>query len=125
MTLLSKIGAEILKGIAIVSGLIPVAEMASPSNAGVIQVVSQDLTQVANIITSVEAAGQAVNLPGPQKLQMAAPQVAQVILQSAMLVNHKISNPALFTQGSTKIADGMADVLNSLNPDGITITNKS
>lgn len=115
MNLLAKIGSIILKVTEIVAGFAPVAEAAFPSEASKVQVVSQDLSQIASIITQIEAAGQALQLAGAQKLTAAAPLVAQVILQSSVLVNHTIASSDLFKQGSQKIADGMADVLNSLH----------
>jgi hypothetical protein len=122
MTFLSKLGAALLKGIGIVSGLLPIVSQAFPG--GVINTVSKDLSQIAEIITSVEAAGQALQLAGDKKLEAAAPLVAQVILQSSMLVNNKIKDPALFMAGCTKIASGMADVLNSLHEDGVQVVDK-
>lgn len=123
MTLLQKIGSFILKGIEIVSGLLPIAT--TTTNQGVVATVSADLAQVANIIVAAEAAGQAIQASGAQMLTMAAPQVAQVILSSAILANHKISNQALFTTGCQSIASGMADVLNSLDPSSVTVTSKT
>jgi hypothetical protein len=123
MTLLQKIGSYILKGIEIVSGILPM--VTTTTNQGVVATVSADLAQVANIIVSAEAAGQAISASGAQMLTMAAPQVAQVILSSAILANHKISNTALFNTGVSSIASGMADILNSLDPSSVTVTSKT
>ncbi len=117
MKFLTKFGQAFLKGIQIVTGFAPLAASVAPNEAGVIQTVSQDLTQIAHIITQVVVIGQALSLPGPQKLTAAAPLIAQVLLQSSMLAGHKINDEALFTAGAKKIADGMADCLNSLHPD--------
>ncbi len=120
---LKKFGQVALKVTEAVAGLAPIAQAIYPKAAGEIQVVSQDLKQVADIIMQVEAVGQALQLPGQQKLVASAPLVAQVILRSSLLANHKIENPTLFQQGAQKIADGMADILNSLE-DKVESVNK-
>lgn len=123
MTLLKKIGDFIVRGIQILAGFSPIAQAALPNQTGIIQTVSQDLAQVANIIVTAEAMGTALGQPGSMKLVMATPMVAQIILQSSILAGHKVANGPLFTAGAQKIADGMADVLNSLHEDGVTATN--
>jgi hypothetical protein len=115
MTFLKKLGQIILKATEIFAGFAPIVQTEFPGLSGTVQTVSNDLAQIANIVVAVEAAGQSLNIPGADKLKAAAPQVAQIILKSALLVNHKIANPDLFQQGSTKIADGVADILNSLH----------
>jgi hypothetical protein len=124
MKFLTKLGQIILKGVEIYTGFEPIAAMAFPGQADKLQVVSRDLSEIATIVTQVEGVGQALQLAGPQKLQAAAPLVAQAILQSSILVNHTIADPVLFNQGAQKIADGMADVLNSLH-DNIQTTSKT
>jgi hypothetical protein len=118
LTFLKKFGEYILKGLQIVTGVAPVIATVvtaqSPENAGKVQTGLTDLSAIASIIQNVEAFGQALSLAGADKLKAAQPLVAQMILQSALLANHKIANAALFTQGTTKVADGMADILNSL-----------
>ena len=115
MNFLARIGGIILKVTEVVTGFAPILETALPGQKANIQVVSKDLAQIANIITEVEAIGQVLSIPGVDKLKSAAPLVAQTILQSSILVNHTINDSVLFKQGCTKIADGMADVLNSLH----------
>jgi len=121
---LSVLGQLILKGGQIVGLFAPAIEQVLPKSSGVVNTVSADLAQIANIVSDVEVAGQALKTPGPGKLTAAAPLVAQVILQSSMLAGHKVAQPDLFNQGATSIASGMADILNSLHPNGITTTNK-
>lgn len=125
MGFLAKIGVIALKASQVIMGFAPVAAMAYPSQAGTIQTISQDSAQIANIIQTMEVAGQALQIKGPDKLKAATPLVAQVVLQSAVLANHKIAQPELFKQGTQKIADGWADVLNSLKEDGIQTTDKT
>lgn len=121
MRFLKKFGSIALQVTQAAIGLAPLAQKIYPGAAGEIAVVSQDLAQVAGIILQVEAVGQALTLSGPQKLQAAVPLVSQVILQSALLANHKIDDAAKFSAGCQKIADGMVDLLNSLEPKVETI----
>ena len=120
MTLLSKIGSILLKVSQIVIGIAP---FIPATQQGVFQIVSKDLEQISAIIIQAELFGQALELKGSAKLTAATPAVAQIILQSSILANHKIANQELFKQGCTKITDGMADVLNSLN-DSVDTVNK-
>lgn len=124
MKFLTRIGAIILKGIEIYAGFAPIIQTAFPGFQDKVQVLSNDLVEIANIIVQVESFGQALAIPGPQKLIAATPAVSQIILRSAILANHSIADPILFKQGCTKIADGMADVLNSLD-DKIPTQNKT
>jgi len=124
MSFLKKLGAAVLKGTAIVAGFAPMF-VTSDQSAAVVNTVSADLAQISLVISEIEAVGQALNLKGPDKLIAAAPQVAQVILQSAMMAGKKIENEALFAAGSKKIADGMADVLNSLHESGVETVSKA
>lgn len=122
MTLLAKIGSILLRATEIISGFGPLVSAVVPNSSGVVTAVESELSQISGVITSVEAIGQTLQIPGPQKLTAAAPLVAQVILQSSLLAHHKIANEVLFKQGATKIADGMADVLNSLHDTVETIS---
>ncbi len=111
-TLLSRIGSILLTATKIVTGIAPFIPSAQQ---GQYQIISRDLEQISAIIVQVELFGQALNLKGPDKLTAASPAVAQIILQSSILANHKIANEELFKAGCKKIADGMADVMNSLD----------
>lgn len=89
----------------------------------VVQAIPSDLQQGVSLIQLIEAAGQAAQLPGPQKLQMAAGPMAQIILQSAAFAGKKIANPDLFKQGAQKIADGLADCLNAVDESEVKAQN--
>lgn len=118
MKFLTQIGRAILTGATLVArfeGLIP---SSISSSVPVLAHIEDDVSKIANIIVNVEAIGQALNVPGSDKLKVAAPLVSQVILKSSILANHSIDNESLFTAGCTKIADGFADVLNSLKVKG-------
>lgn len=122
LTFLKKAGQIILEGAQIFTGFAPMVSAAYPKSAGAITTISKDLSQVADAVVQAEAIGQALNLPGAQKLQAATPLVAQIIIDSSILVGKQVAQPELFKQGSQKIADGMADVLNSLHADSATQT---
>src|SRR4051812_47529302 len=125
MTLLMKIGVAILKITQIVTGFGPLLSQLSPQNAGTIATVQSELAQLSGVIVTVKAIGQSLGIKGPDKLKAAGPLVAQVILQSSLMAHHQIDNPALFQQASTKIADGIADLLNSLKSSGVQTTDKA
>jgi hypothetical protein len=125
MKFLSKLAEYFTKGLQIVAVFAGVSAKILPGSVNTeIQVVSEDLKEIGQVIVDTEQVGVALALKGPDKLKAAAPKVADILLQSAMLANHKIENPTLFSQGATKIADGMADVINSLHADGIAVTSK-
>lgn len=117
MTFLKKLGSILLKVTEIAVGFSPIVQQLLPGSATTVATVSKDLAQIADIIVQAEAMGQALGQAGAQKLIAATPMVAQIILASSILANHKIANPGLFQQGCTSIASGMADVLNSLKDD--------
>ena len=117
MTFLKKLGQIIVSGLGIALGFLPTLQAALPNNAGTLQTVSKDLSELLNIIVSVEATGAALGLAGPDKLHAAAPQIAQVLLQSSALAGKPIANQPLFLQGCTDIASGLAEVLNAVHPD--------
>lgn len=107
----------VLKGISIATGFMPLIQGVAPNNTAVqntVATISDDLTKVAGIVTTVEAIGASLSLPGAQKLTAAAPLVAQVILQSEFVVGKKVKDEAKFKAGVASIASGMADVLSSL-----------
>jgi len=125
MKWLTLIGKIVLTGLSVVTGFGPMAAAMIPGTKDdkIIKQTEDTLAQVAQIIGMVEAIGQAATTPmaGPEKLKVAAPLVAQIIMSSSMLTQHKITDEVLFRQGCTSIASGMADVLNSLHgtPDTV------
>lgn len=92
-------------------------QQVSPAAGVIVGRVLDTSEKFTSIIKQVEISGQALSVPGPSKLLMAAPNIEQAILESAAIAGRKIANPTLFKQGATKIADGWADVLNSLHED--------
>lgn len=122
MTFLKKLGQILAQGTAVLMGFGPMVSALYPKTAGAIQTVESDLSQVAQIVALMEGAFQ-VPGSGVQKLQGATPLVAQIVLQSSMMVGHKIEKPELFKQGCQELASGMADILNALHPDGVSAQN--
>ena len=122
-TFLKKIGAGILQGLKIATNVLPTISQEIPATAGIIGKIQDGIDLIGGVIVSAEVMGQALNLPGTQKLTAAAPQVAQIILQSALLAGKKIADQAKFNAGCVKVADGFADILNSLSADEVkTVT---
>lgn len=121
MTFLKKLGLALAKGLAYVTAFAPVIEQVVPGSDKPIAVISADLTQMANVVASVEAAGVAISATGAQKLQMAIPAVAQVVLQSSVLVGKKIENADLFNKAASEYAQATVDLLNSLKADVVTV----
>lgn len=120
MKFLSKL-ASVAQKVGQVIGIFgPMIQMTVPSSGAVVGKIIDTSEKLTAVIVSAELSGQALGLPGPDKLKLAAPNIAQVILGSAAIAGRKIANPVLFTQGATKIGDGWADILNSLHEDEAT-----
>lgn len=115
---LKKFGQIVANIAGIATGLGPIFQASLPAQAGTIGKVESEIQQFADVIKNVEAVGQVLGLPGPDKLKAAAPLVAQVLLKSALMAGHEY-DPALLTSGATKIADGYADVVNSIKADKV------
>ncbi len=120
MTFLKKLGQVALRVGQIVIGIGPMISQA----AGVVQVVSRDISAIVQIIGYVEAIGAALNIAGPDKLKAAAPLVAQAILQSEVLVGKTIRDPDLFQKACTEYAQATVDLLNSLDASHVETVSK-
>jgi len=125
---LKKAGIIIGQVTQIVLGIGPLVAALTPSDKDdkAIPLIADSLAQIAGIITQVEAMAGVFDtpLPGTEKLKMATPMVAQIILQSAIMARQEIADPAKFKAGCASIASGMADVLNSLK-DNVSTVNKA
>lgn len=123
MTFLKKAGADILKIGSVVTGIQPyineagtIISAVAPASAPTVTKVESDLVQMNNVITNIEAVGQALTLPGPSKLQAAIPLVGQVISGSAFMVGKSIANQDLYNKAMQEFAQASADLANSLHP---------
>lgn len=113
MTFLKKLGQLALQITGIVLGLQEPIGNGQPAPA--LSPAVSDLLKIAQVIVSVEIAGQALNLAGPDKLKAAIPLVAQILSGSSFMAGHNISDPALYQVGIANIAAGMANILNSIH----------
>jgi hypothetical protein len=114
---LKKLGKGILTGAGYVAGFAPMIKQYTPDNVDrKIDLVVDTSTKISDIVKVSEVMGQALQVPGPDKLKAAAPLVAQILLQSDAFKSHKIKDPVLFQQAAVKIADGFADAWNSVDP---------
>jgi len=118
MGFLKKLGSIALKVTSLAVGFEPLVRASlSSGQDGKAELVFDRLEQVRDIIIQAEVFGQALSLTGANKLEAAAPAVANLILQSTIMSGRKIDNPDLFRHGSKQMAAGMADILNSLKDD--------
>lgn len=127
MSWLKKIGVVALQMTQAITGFGPLISAMIPGTRDdkLLATVQGELPKLLEIIASIEIAGAALNLPGAQKLEAAAPLFAQVILQSSAMAGKKIKDQVLFTKSVKEIASGMAGILNSLDEGGVKAENKA
>lgn len=125
MSFLKKLGMILAKGVEVIIGLEPIIAQIYPGAMGATSIVVSELTQMEQIIVNIETIGVALGTAGPDKLKMAAPLVAQVLLKSYALTNHSIADPVLFQQATVEFAQATVDFLNSLKADNIQTANKT
>lgn len=89
---------------------------------GIEQTAVTDLTQLGQVVLTVESIGAALATPtgglpltGAQKLAAAAPLVGRVILQSDLMTGKHIKDQALFTQAVSEFAQATVDLLNAID----------
>lgn len=113
---LKKAGQVLLKAEEMVVGFGPMAGAIYPQAAPVIQTVSADLQDIEKIVVQAEAMGQALGLPGAQKIKAAGPIVAQIVL-SRLVAGRKVKDQAAFAAACERLGGDIADVLNALDGD--------
>ena len=121
MTFLKKLGSILAQGIALATGVWPLVSGLFGSNIKTQQLgttVINDLTSIGQIVVQAEAIIQTPG-SGAQKLQAATPLVANIVKTSELVAGHKIQNETLFIQGCTDLTHAIAEILNSLSPDGV------
>ena len=122
MSFLKKIGQDIARFLGMALGFAPVVNQYLPASAqGTATRVEGDLTQIAGVVQMIEAGFAAISDPnaktGAQKLNAAAPSVAQIVhawLASGALGSRKVKDQAMFQKGTTDLTGAMAEILNSL-----------
>jgi hypothetical protein len=120
MTFLKKLGQIIaqLAGAAVGIGPIIAPFLGGGKTAAVVTTGINDLTAIAKLTLTIEAAFASVpNSTGAQKLQALVPLVSNIISTSEVVSGKKVADPATFTKGCTEVAQGMVDILNSISPD--------
>lgn len=120
MTFLKKLGSVLLKATQVIVGL-QQGGLIPAGAAGAVAKVVSDLEAIYAAVVQAEVMGQVLGTPGADKLRAVTPMVAQIILQSSIVANRKIANPALFSAGCAQIGAGMADILNSFDGEVKTV----
>jgi len=120
VSFLKKLGKILANAAAIAVGIGPVIQpfLGSGKAASIAGTVTNDLTQVAQIVTTVEAVIQTPG-SGAAKLAAAVPLVKGIIQSSELVIGKKVANEALFEQACTEYTQATVDLLNSLHPDGV------
>src|SRR6266436_2926563 len=121
VTFLSKLGGilgSIAPEVPVVTGILSLFIKGAKAQS-VIQTVQSDFGAALGVVSDAEAMGQALELPGAQKLIAASGPMARIILSSTAFAGLKIANPELFNQGAKKVADGFADCYNAVHPDAV------
>lgn len=120
MTFLKKLGQILAEAVALAAGLGPIIKpFLGSGKAGQIATTAiNDLTQIGQIVTTVEAVVQTPG-SGAQKLAAAVPLVKSIIQSSELVVGKKIANEALFEQACTEYTQATVDLLNSIHPDEV------
>lgn len=121
LTFLKKLGQVLAKAVTIEMGLGPVLAPFLGSAGPIVNKVENDLTQIAQLVTTVEAVIQTPG-SGAAKLTAAIPLVTSVISSSELLVGKKVANQALFTQACTEYTQATVDLLNSLDASAVKTT---
>ena len=117
LSFLKQLGIDIVKGAAGLAGLLPLFQKVVPAGvAAVVTTASTDLSEIAGIIVSIEAAGATLtpNMTGAQKLAAVTPLVLQAIYKSDLLNGKEIADLTVVTAGAEQIASGVVNILNGL-----------
>ena len=119
MTFLKKLGAFLAKAASLELGIGPLIQpfLGSAVLPGVSAGVN-DLTQVAQIATMVEAVNQTPG-SGAAKLAAATPLVLQVLRTSQAFSGKKIADEALAEKGASDVVSGIVEFMNAIHPDEV------
>lgn len=118
MTFLKKLGTILANVAGIAVGIGPIIQpFLGQGKAGQIEgTVVNDLTQISQIVTMVEAVVQTPG-SGAQKLAAATPLVLQILKTSQAFAGKKIANEALANEGAADVVNGIVKFMNAINPD--------
>lgn len=114
---LKKLGTILANGITIAAGIGPIIKpfVGSAVAAGIDTGIN-DLTQVAQIVTMVEAVNQTPG-SGADKLKAATPLVLQVLKTSQAFSGKKVADEALAEKGAADVVTGIVEFMNSIHGD--------
>lgn len=118
MRFLKKLGAILAKGAQIALGVGPILQPFLGSAAPIEQTVVNDLTQISQIVTMVEAVNQTPG-SGAAKLDAARPLVLQILRTSQAFAGKKIADEALAEKGAGDIVTGVVEFMNAIHPDEV------
>lgn len=114
MSWLKQIATWIVAGVKLELGLSNVVQQQYPQTSAVIATINSELTQIADIITTVQAVGYSLGLPGDQKARAAGPLLNQAILKSAFMVGKEVADPVANAKAAEALAGAFADYFNTL-----------
>lgn len=117
LSFLKKVAQVTVKAAEVAAGVGPIFSRANPKAEPVITKVVGSLGQLADIVQTVETVGQVLGTPGADKLRAALPLVTDAVLKSDVLVGKKIQDPILFRKAVEELAQGVVDLLNSVEHD--------
>lgn len=125
MTFLKKVGQILGAGLKILTGLGPVVSAVVPNVGDDIVKIENTLEQAMQIVMQAEVMGEAINLPGAQKLAAATPLVKQVVLLLFKAKGLEISDEAKFTAAISGLTGSVADLLNAVHERSVTTIDAS
>lgn len=111
MSFLKSLGQALNVASAFVPATAPLINLAIPKAAPVVGDV-QSITGMLTTIINIEQMGQQLSLTGDQKVKLAAPQIAQLLASSPLLMGRKVKDAAKYQQDVTDLAGKLADILN-------------
>jgi hypothetical protein len=118
MTFLKKLGQFLARATAIAVGIGPILQPFLGSAAPVVQTAVNDLTQISQIATMVEAVNQTPG-SGADKLKAATPLVLQILRTSQAFAGKKIADEPLAEDGAADIVTGIVKFMNAIHPDEV------
>lgn len=120
MNFLKKLGKILAEGVAIAAGMGPLVMpfLGSGKAAAVEATAVNDLTQISQIVTMVEAVNQTPG-SGAAKLAGATPLVLQILKTSQAFTGKKIADEALAEKGAADIVTGIVEFMNAIHPDEV------
>lgn len=118
MTFLKKLGQFLAQAVAVATGIGPLIQpfLGSGRASEIPGTVVNDLTQISQIVTYVEAVTQTPG-SGAAKLASATPLVLQIMRSSQAFAGKKIADEALAEKGASEVVQGIVDFMNAIHPD--------